>query len=433
MQSVNNDMDELFRQAAKDYPLQTDSGDWDSVLKKMQGEDNNANEKSNEGRRYFFLLLLIPLLVVCTTYIKNDSTAIVNKLVKDQAYPNSTSNKETTTGARETNRVTAGIENDRIAISQNTQDNSISSINTGATNLFTAKTYATDRNNYTNRTRIKLPGSDITDFNKTSEQPFSINNNSISSNNVNEKTEANTTQTEISQNVIASAQPVQKPLVEKSKEEPQASATTKNEKKERQPKIRTSRFYFGFQLGPDFSMVKSVKIDGTGYSAGLLAGYNINKNFAVETGLLWDHKRYQSEGRYFSTEKLNWPHVNLLSVSGYCNMYEVPLNLRYNFSRNAKRSLFATAGVSSYLMKKENYDYYYQRYGAYGYGNKEYKNTTNNWLSIVHLSVGLQKKLGAIGDLRIEPYIKLPLHGVGIGSMPLRSTGIYLGITRTIR
>ena len=122
-----------------------------------------------------------------------------------------------------------------------------------------------------------------------------------------------------------------------------------------------------------------------------------------------------------------------MNLSGYCNMFEIPVNVRYNFIKAEKTTWFANAGISSYLMKKENYDYHYQSYGVYGYGNKEYKNTTNNLLSVAHLSVGIQKKLGLIGDLRIEPYVKLPLNGVGIGSMPLRSTGIYLGITRPIR
>jgi hypothetical protein len=159
----------------------------------------------------------------------------------------------------------------------------------------------------------------------------------------------------------------------------------------------------------------------------------LSKKFAIETGLLLDHKKYQSDGRYFSTEKLDWPHVSILELSGYCNMYEIPVNLRYNVSANTNRTWFANLGLSSYLMKKENYDYDYERYGVYANGNKEYKNTTNNWLSVAHLSIGLQKKIGPVGDLRIEPYVKLPLNGVGIGSMPLTSTGIYLGIIRSIR
>ena len=59
MQFVNDDMDELFRQAAKDYPLKTDSEDWNAVSNKMQDESNNSGEKSNGGK-YLFLRLSLP-------------------------------------------------------------------------------------------------------------------------------------------------------------------------------------------------------------------------------------------------------------------------------------------------------------------------------------------------------------------------------------
>ena len=211
------------------------------------------------------------------------------------------------------------------------------------------------------------------------------------------------------------------------------SLTTVEKNKGKNNKKPANKFYVGFLGGPDFSMVKSTNIDGMGYSFGLIAGYNLSKKFAVESGVLWDHKKYVSEGEHFKTDNINWPHVTIYDLSGYCEMFEIPLNIRYNFAANSKRTWFASAGLSSYIMKTENYDYYYERYGVYQTGNKEYKNTTTNWLSLAHMSIGLQKKLGAIGDLRIEPYVKLPINGVGIGSMPLSSTGIYLGITRPIR
>ena len=34
MQFVNDDMDDLYRRAAEEYPLKTDSGDWNKVLDK---------------------------------------------------------------------------------------------------------------------------------------------------------------------------------------------------------------------------------------------------------------------------------------------------------------------------------------------------------------------------------------------------------------
>src|SRR6187549_828095 len=73
MQFVNDDMDDMYRQAAEEYPLKTDSGDWNKVLEKMQSDSKGKIPERKVKRRYFLLLVLIPLLLICTTYINNDS------------------------------------------------------------------------------------------------------------------------------------------------------------------------------------------------------------------------------------------------------------------------------------------------------------------------------------------------------------------------
>jgi hypothetical protein len=431
MQFVNDDMDdELFRRAAEEYPLITDNGDWNKVLNKMQaGGNSNSSNKKGSKSKYLFLLALIPLLLICTTYIKNDSSLAI-KLTgqEDKLEQPSAENKikeaETSTG-----------NNGSIAKKQHE-----AVIKTGTTAIqqerkFFAGDYNHDRKNNDIAVAQNSKKNTESFFDKEVNSEVKIDEvssgtieagNNKSSINDQEKQEAtNADQNSLVADVdkkTVTPQPAEMPTT--------TAAKTNNEKTNKKPE---SKFYFGFQGGPDFSMVKSTNISRAGYSIGLLVGYNFSKNFAVETGILWDRKEYQSEGQYFKTEKLDWPHVQILDLSGFCNMYEIPLNFRYNVSSNSKRTWFANAGLSSYLMKKENYDYNYERYGVYAKGNKEYKNTTNNWLSVAHLSIGVQKKLGSIGDLRIEPYVKLPVNGVGIGSMPLRSTGIYLGITRAIR
>jgi hypothetical protein len=432
-------MDELFRQAAQDYPLNTDSGNWNAVFDKMQ--KGNNKQKAGKGK-YFFLLLLIPIGILCTTYITND-TFSVNNTTKATETKNTTSGNETTGNDRLENTGTAteisdNLKNDRhepvtptvelptgLSFERKLNGNDVDDVHRGI-NMSLPKVVATVISDKKNLNEGSFSGAD-----NVNRSPSVDNNASEGNSSAPFSTNQNNNAPEIPTTEINTEE---KAITEKLKEKSEVTTNSKSkEKKEKEPKTKTSKIYFGFQIGPDFSMVKSVKIDGTGYSTGLLLGYNINKKFAIETGLLWDHKRYRAEGRHFSTEKLNWPHVDVLDVSGFCNMYEIPINLRYNFSRTSKQTVFATAGVSSYLMKKENYDYNYIRYGTYSYGNKEYKNTTNNWLSVAHVSIGLQKKLGVVGDLRVEPYIKLPLHGVGIGNMSLRSTGVYLGITRPIR
>ena len=448
MQFVNDDMDDLIRRAAEEYPLKTDSGDWDKLVSKMQADSGNKNIPGKKGnrRRYLLLLILIPLLLICTTYINNNSSGnINNQISKETTVKQPVSNIDENRQIREKdkNNVQTTKAHNKVALSPTLKQNE-NSVRDRATKLFT------DNNNYRNNTvsvtknnrllqRKENRGLDITSaINNNSAIQERNNSTDQESNNLAEKTTGsnnqlssvaispnqNTTTIDKNTNIAEDQKTITRDSI---------STATTTTTKEKKLKKKEPKLYAGLQAGPDFSMVKSTNVRGVGFSFGLLAGYNFSKKLAVESGLFWDHKSYQSEGQYFKTENLNWPHVIILNVSGYCNMYEIPLNIRYNFSTNSKRTWFATTGLSSYLMKKENYDYNYERYGVYGKGNKEYNNTTTDWLSIAHLSIGLQKKLGTIGDLRIEPYVKLPVNGVGIGSMPLRSTGIYLGITRPIR
>ena len=66
MQFVNDDMDDLFRRAAEEYPLKTDSADWDKLASKMQAEDEhkNASGKKRNKAKYLLLLALIPLFLI---------------------------------------------------------------------------------------------------------------------------------------------------------------------------------------------------------------------------------------------------------------------------------------------------------------------------------------------------------------------------------
>ena len=426
MQFVNDDMDDMYRQAAEEYPLKTDSGDWNKVLEKMQSDGKEKIPERKVRRRYFLLLVLIPLLLICTTYINNDS------------FKNATSAPLGNKTAIE-NQPLPGVEGKLNPVSdkklveiyqpKDRQTPASSHITTDVTKKDFERI---DNSKQPDRAKDKIIDSEVpaisNQFNesgKTKGPKDLISNKSAE--NINEPPVASTS---ADQNSPAPA--TDKNVIDNQPKET-AAIPVVEKKKEKKDKKPANKFYVGFQAGPDFSMVKSSNIEGVGYGFGLVIGYNISKKIAVESGVLWDHKKYVSEGQHFKTDNINWPHVTIYDLSGYCEMFEIPLNIRYNISANSRRTWFANAGLSSYIMKTENYDYYYERYGVYQTGNKEYKNTTTNWLSIVHLSVGLEKKLGAIGDLRIEPYVKLPVNGVGIGSMPLRSTGIYLGITRPIR
>jgi len=191
--------------------------------------------------------------------------------------------------------------------------------------------------------------------------------------------------------------------------------------------------YVGILGAPDLSTIDFQKIKSVGTTYGILGGYTFNQTWSLETGVYLDKKKYFTDGQYFS--KKNVPalqYIELQNVDGTCNMVEIPLNLRYNLSQGKQHKFFATAGLSTYLMSKEWYAY--QVWTSSGPANKPftYTNPYHYLFSIVNMSIGYEQKLGKIGDLRIEPYLRIPLSGIGTGSLSILSAGLNLGITRRI-
>lgn len=201
----------------------------------------------------------------------------------------------------------------------------------------------------------------------------------------------------------------------------------------RKPAKRNSHVYIGLSGAPDLSTVKFQSMKGVGATFGLLLGYSFNDRWAVETGLYLDRKRYYTDGEYFKDERL--PSTDkLLNVDGTCYMWEIPLNVRYNFSTNPRMKWFATAGLSTYLMSSEKYAYQaeYTSGTPTWAGSWNIHNPSQYWFSIVNLSAGFEERLGKIGNLRLEPYIRLPLSGIGTGKLPIMSAGLNIGITRQL-
>ena len=274
MQFVNDDMDdELFRHAAEEYPLKTDSGDWNKVFNKMQAGTNNGSQKKDNKNKYLFLLALIPLFLICTTYIKNDSSNSVGRIekstIKDVLAPQ--------------NEKKAVVPPDEIALKLEKPDNRLIATNKQQIDFF-ASNNATHKTN--NGFAVKKKGDEVSALSKgaTAHIESDISdvkngNKSINSTNV---TTSNQDLITVGPGKIQNSSTVNgdKTEVPEAQKETPASVFVKD-KKEKKNKKPANKFYFGFQAGPDFSMVKSTNINGAGYSVGLLAGYNFSKKLSL--------------------------------------------------------------------------------------------------------------------------------------------------------
>ena len=83
MQEANDNMDELFRRAAENYPLDTSSKDWNKVALALQSEQDIAPPVKKEHRgKFLWLLLLLPLGLICNQFAfpgENEKLASGNK------------------------------------------------------------------------------------------------------------------------------------------------------------------------------------------------------------------------------------------------------------------------------------------------------------------------------------------------------------------
>jgi len=218
---------------------------------------------------------------------------------------------------------------------------------------------------------------------------------------------------------------------------PSAKKDSNATKQKNPAKTKTSYFYAGIIGAPDLSTVKMQTVKAVGNTFGILAGYAFNSHWAIETGAYLERKKYYTEGQYFSIKEVTLPSNDTLSnVNGTCYMWEIPLNVRYTFNPGAKTKWFAVAGFSTYLMTSEKYTYGYEYYGGGtswpGTSSWDIKKPSQYPFSIVNLSAGFEQRLGKVGNLRVEPYVRLPLTGMGTGKLPIMSTGINIGITRQL-
>jgi hypothetical protein len=62
-----------------------------------------------------------------------------------------------------------------------------------------------------------------------------------------------------------------------------------------------------------------------------------------------------------------------------------------------------------------------------------YKKSSSDLLAVISLSGGYNKSIGKSTKFFICPYLKIPVKGIGIGSLPIMSTGVNIGITKIIR
>jgi hypothetical protein len=122
----------------------------------------------------------------------------------------------------------------------------------------------------------------------------------------------------------------------------------------------------------------------------------------------------------------------VLSLSGYSTLTEFPLSLKYNFKPSKEGNFFAAVGLISYVVHQEKYDYILDKNNTVYSVSKTPIVPTTDFFSNVSISGGYESKLGSLCSFRVEPYYRIPLKGIGIGSLPITSMGLNIGIIKKL-
>jgi len=203
-----------------------------------------------------------------------------------------------------------------------------------------------------------------------------------------------------------------------------------NKSKDISTSKKSAPFYFIGSLGTDIGSVRLFSFNNStlGVKYGFGLGYQLNKKWSLQTGFYAGKKKYAAgPNDYHFKDNSYWTYVKVTKVDAECMVYEIPVTLRYNFLKKSSLTYYTTIGLSSYLMKKEDYNYYYTRYNVPA--EKYYSYTGNKHLfSTLSISAGVEKKISGVLSLQLEPSVSLPLSGVGDGKVKLFSTAMMLGI-----
>jgi hypothetical protein len=203
---------------------------------------------------------------------------------------------------------------------------------------------------------------------------------------------------------------------------------TAEKKAEQKKKTFASKFAITASAGADISFVGLNNPGKTNIMYGAGLSYYAGKRMRISTGFYIAGKKYAAAPQQYKFPAgTSYPYLD--KVVANCKVYEIPLNVYYNFKQYKNQNWFVGAGLSSYLMKKEDYEYQYkyptgQMHSYY----KNYSNQYKHYFSVLTLSGGWQYNINKRISFITEPYIKIPFAGVGAGKVKLNSTGVLLTI-----
>ncbi len=429
MQYLDNDMDELFRKAGENYPLKTELSDWDTIALSLKTSTiSNKNHPAKKKKYPWFGLLALLFavtgisLIVFNNKYSSSSEKVISAIQYEKiATETSINDKPENSPVSEADPKLSHF-NSKRKVSANKKVITEAKSRRLNYSITTTKNPASFPENQQASKKI-YPSSQIypdiisylnnKEAQNTKDHEFLI----VPENKPGDFAKEVETKIEVTLNPLKSTDSVHGRIM---------SVSNKIEKKNNE-----SRFYFGIVAGPQLNQVKGQGFTKTGFSAGLLAGYSVNRKLSVESGVIFSKKHYYSDGQYFDMKKAGTSmpaNMEIISLTGTSNIFELPLKLKYDFGQRIRSNWYLTTGISSYLLTKENNEYIALVNGAQQNQNGNYIKKRSYFSGAFNVSLGYEVRTWQQTSIRIEPYLEIPMKGIGIGNLQVMTAGLRFGI-----
>lgn len=195
---------------------------------------------------------------------------------------------------------------------------------------------------------------------------------------------------------------------------------------------QNSNLSLGLAYSPDFSRSDfSVPGNRTGYRLGIRGEYQLSKHLFLQAGLLLSKVHYTASSQQYNPPDY-WNSGRVPDeTNAICMILDIPIGLKYNLFNFKNSRFYSTAALSSYFMLNEEYSFKYSTdYAEYANLPKNIKinNGSKHLLNHLNLSFGYEYDLTPNMTIRTEPFIHLPMSGVGWGDVRFYSMGGFVSL-----
>jgi hypothetical protein len=418
MRDLNEDLDEQFREAVDRYTLRPVDSQWDELSGKIISIKRSspvADPVRSKYRRWALVLVLLILLPVAYIMLVPGNSSLKSVIQIQGAETNSSAAQPGLQKAGKKTLPVQGQSADPLDVKTSSSSPALTATTVADFNKATPETLpdVSDQNPYIENAIQSNPAAISPSRNELEIDASDFVSHSLSS-----------LSTDLAVSEMA-------PLTIQTN-------TQKNLPLKHLDYPHRQGFYIGILSGPMLTQVKNQGLKKSGFDLGLLGGYTLGKKFSIESGIYFTQQYYYVSGKYYN----EFAGINYAAgLEGRRTAFEVPLNVKYNFIRQAGGNFFATAGVSTFIGVNDKVLIRVAE-GAippsahFDYGNTSYLP------SYMNISAGYEYKIGKSADIRVEPYVQIPLNSNTGNSFKTASSGasiqvfnagIHIGISDFIR